>query len=177
MPIHLIIDGYNFIRQSDALRGLDRQALEFGREALIERLAEYKRIKRHKVTLVFDGSAKYYFPDNQTSSKGVGIKFSRHGESADSLIKKMAREEREKAVVVSSDKELVHFAAAQGAATIESGEFEAKLMMAETMGPGESGDAEESVSNVSGRKKTKKRGPSSKLSKTQRRMRKKTGKL
>lgn len=177
MPIHVIIDGYNFIRQSADLRELDRQALEWGRDALIENLSEYKRIKRHKVTLVFDGSARYYFPESHSSWRGVGIKFSRHGETADSLIKKMACHEKEKAVVVSSDREVVRFAAAQGAATMESGAFEEKLIMAGHMKSGQPGEGKEPGSSAKQGKTTKKRGPSRKLPKSQRRIRKKTGKL
>lgn len=175
MPLHLIIDGYNLIRQSADLKALDRQALEFGRDALIEKLVAYKRIKRHKITLVFDGSAKYFFPDAETSWKGVNIKFSRHGESADSVIRKMARQEREKAIVVSSDTEVSDFAASQGAIAIPSGEFEEKLLMAEMMEAGDSGEESGAISKrVIG---TKKKGPARKLPKNRRRIRQKTKKL
>ncbi|MEQ8213875.1 MAG: NYN domain-containing protein, partial [Smithellaceae bacterium] len=53
--MHIIIDGYNLIRQSDSLRRYERQSLEAGRQALISRLIEYKRKKGHKITVVFDG--------------------------------------------------------------------------------------------------------------------------
>jgi uncharacterized protein len=171
MPLHVIIDGYNFIRQSAALRELEQQALEFGREALVEKLAAYRRIKHHKVTLVFDGSAKYYFQDSGASWKGIGIKFSRHGESADSLIKKMAAQEREKAVVVSSDRDLANFAAAHGATTIDSDTFEAKLLMAEAM------ESQAPVEEKRDGGTTKKKGPSRKLPKNRRRSVKKIKKL
>lgn len=175
MPLHLIIDGYNFIRQSDDLKGLDRQALEFGREALIEKLAAYRRVKRHKVTLVFDGSAEYFFPDAETARKGVGIKFSRHGESADALIKKMVQREREKAVVVSSDRDVGRFAQTQGGTVIGSGEFEEKLMMAVTMESGESPEAD--THRPKRAQSTKKKGPSRKPPKSRRRVHRKTRKL
>ncbi len=38
MPIHIIIDGYNLIRQSSALSVLDNQDIQLGREALIDQL-------------------------------------------------------------------------------------------------------------------------------------------
>ncbi len=177
MSLHVIIDGYNFIRQSDDLRELDRQALEFGREALIEKLVVYKRIKRHKVTLVFDGSQKYFFPENSSSWKGVGIKFSRHGETADSLIRKMAEREKEKAVVVSNDREVIRFAAARGAGIIESGDFEDKLLMAEMMASGAAMEEEGGGSQNRRGKTTKKKGPARKPPKSRRRILKKTGKL
>jgi uncharacterized protein len=165
VALHVIIDGYNFIRQSDDLRELDRQALEFGRDALIEKLAAYKRIKRHKITLVFDGSSRYFFPDATTSWKGVGIKFSRHGETADALIKKMVLREREKSMVVTSDRELLNFVGAQGASIIESGEFGEKLLLAESM---ESQSPVEDNGLPSGIKGTKKKGPARKLPRNQR---------
>ena len=176
MPLHLIIDGYNFIRQSDELRALERQALEFGRDALIEKLAAYRQIKRHKITIVFDGSQKYIFPDAQSSWKGVAIKFSRQGETADGLIRKMARQEGEKAVVVSSDKEIIRFADAHGAATLESVAFEEKLQMAEMAASGIAGEPD-SGGGTRRANGTRKKGPARKLPKSQRRMLKKTGKL
>jgi len=47
MAVHIIIDGYNLIRQSAELSRLDRRDLQHGREALLELLAAYKKIKRH----------------------------------------------------------------------------------------------------------------------------------
>ena len=49
MPLHLIIDGYNLIRQSAHLAELDRRDLQQGREALVGALAAYRRIRRHRV--------------------------------------------------------------------------------------------------------------------------------
>ncbi len=40
--MHLIIDGYNLIRQSLDLQCLEARELEAGREALLERLADYR---------------------------------------------------------------------------------------------------------------------------------------
>ena len=50
MSIHIIVDGYNLIRQSQSFRHLDQQSLELGRDALIDSLAEYKRLKAHKIS-------------------------------------------------------------------------------------------------------------------------------
>ncbi len=175
MSLHLIIDGYNLIRQSDALRPLDRQALELGRNALIDRLAAYKKIKRHKITIVFDGSQTHYFPDTSSSEKGIGIRFSRHGETADALIKKMTRLEREKAIVVSADRDVIDYAAAQGAATVSAEAFEEKLMMAEMMDV--KGVAAEAGPETGWAPTTKKKGPGKRLPKTKRRNQKKVGKL
>ncbi len=42
MPIHIIIDGYNLIRNSNSLSALDRQDMQTGRETLVDMLATYK---------------------------------------------------------------------------------------------------------------------------------------
>ncbi len=90
MSIHIIIDGYNLIRQSNSFSDLDRQDIQLGREALLDTLATYKRIKRHKITVVFDGTNAPPFSQSENRIKGIKVKFSRRGELADSLIKSPA---------------------------------------------------------------------------------------
>ena len=130
MSVHIIIDGYNLIRQSTVFSALDREDLRMGREALIDALSDYKKIKRHKITVVFDGINAPAFSPNKDRIKGIAIRFSRIGETADTVIKKMAALEKEKALVVSSDRQVLHFAASQGCATVESPVFEKKMVMA-----------------------------------------------
>ena len=84
------------------------------------------------------------------------MRFSRSGESADEVIKRMAHREREKALVVSSDREVADSAAANGAATISSQEFEAKIEMA-THFDSPIGEAEDSQGWIP---TTRKKGPS-----------------
>ncbi len=173
MSIHIIIDGYNLIRQSNSFSELDRQDIQLGREALLDTLAAYQRIKRHKITVVFDGTNAPVFSQNRIQVKGIKVKFSRTGESADSVIKRMASREREKALVVSSDLDIVNFAATKGTATISSSEFEEKLALAvytDTKGI-ENEDEGGWVPT------TKKKGPSKRLSKSKRRNRVKIKKL
>ena len=173
MSIHIIIDGYNLIRQSNSFSDLDRQDIQLGREALLDTLAAYQRIKRHKVTVVFDGTNAPPFSQHENRVKGIKVKFSRNDELADSVIKRMVNREREKALVVSSDLDIVNFAAANGAATIRSPDFEEKMTMAvymETKGV-EREDQGEWLPT------TKKKGPSKRLSKRKRRNRIKIKKL
>jgi len=173
MSLHIIIDGYNLIRQSTALSDLDRQDIQLGREALLNMLAAYKKIKRHKITVVFDGTNAPFLSRRINKIKGVEIRFSRIGELADTVIKRMAATEREKALVVSSDLEIVNAVASQGASTISSPMFEEKLAMAEYM----------SAKGVDRENKggwiptTKKKGPSRRLSKRERKNRLKIKKL
>ncbi|MBN1828305.1 MAG: NYN domain-containing protein, partial [Deltaproteobacteria bacterium] len=53
--MHIIIDGYNFIRQSDRLRRFERISLEEGRKQLLRTVGEYRKLRGHKITVVFDG--------------------------------------------------------------------------------------------------------------------------
>ena len=90
MAIHIIIDGYNLIRQSDTLNRLDRQDIQTGREVLIDLLAAYKRLKAHRITVVFDGADAPVFSNRRDRLKGIAVRFSGQGETADAVIKKMA---------------------------------------------------------------------------------------
>ena len=130
MAVHIIIDGYNLIRQSPELNRLDRRDLQEGREALLELLASYKKIKRHKITVVFDGTDDYSLYRQREQSRGIRVLFSRRGETADTVIKCMAEQEREGALVVSSDREVARFAASCKAATMGSPDFMDRLNMA-----------------------------------------------
>ena len=116
MSIHIIIDGYNLIRQSIHLSNLDLQDIQSGRDALVDMLAAYKKIKAHRITVVFDGTRAPVFSQQRNRRKGITIIFSHKGESADTVIKKMARKERQRVLVVSSDQDIVQSAAASGAA-------------------------------------------------------------
>jgi predicted RNA-binding protein with PIN domain len=176
MAIHIIIDGYNMIRQSPVLSDLERIELQNGREALIDWLAVYKRIRPHKITVVFDGSNAPALSVKRDFIKGIAIRFSRSGETADAVIKRMARKEKAQAMVVSSDREIIEVAKSHGAATISSPEFEEKLVMAEYMfTKGLAPDEEED--GTGWKPSTKKRGPRRRLSKQMRRNKLKISKL
>jgi predicted RNA-binding protein with PIN domain len=176
MAIHIIIDGYNMIRQSPELSKWERMDILQGREALIEWLVAYKRHRPHKITVVFDGSKAPAVSPRRDRIKGIAVRFSRGGESADAVIKRMARQEKEKALVVTSDREIIDAAASQGAATISSPEFEEKLIMADQMGPNAIGP-DETDDKPGWKPTTKKKGPHRRLSKQKRRNRLKISKL
>ncbi len=175
MSIHIIIDGYNLIRQSDALNILDQQDIQLGRDALLDKLAIYKKIKHHRITVVFDGASAPSFTQHKDRIQGIEVRFSRRGELADTVIKNMAAMEREKALIVSSDHDIINFASNQGAATISSPVFEKKIDMAEYMAV--KGIDMESEKNTGWIPTTKKNGPKKRLSKKDRRSRIKIRKL
>jgi len=130
MSIHIVIDGYNLIRHSPTLSRIEHRGLEEGREALLRRVDSYRKTKHHPVTVVFDGAGADHGIENMLRWKGVHVLFSRLGESADAVIKRIVTREREKIVVVTSDREITRFVSERGAATMDSIEFENKMMLA-----------------------------------------------
>ena len=164
MSIHIIIDGYNLIRQSKRLSILDLQDIQLGRDALVDMLAAYKKIKSHRITVVFDGTTAPQLSQQRDRRKGISVIFSHMGESADRVIKKMARQERQRALVVSSDRDIVQSAAGCGAATVSASDFEQKLTMSL-----DNDRLQPDRNDYNGwRPTTKKKGPSRRLSKRQR---------
>ncbi len=175
MSVHIIIDGYNLIRQSALLGPLDQKDLQLGREVLIDMLAAYKKMKPHTITVVFDGAEAPDFIEPQVRSKGIGIRFSRQGESADAVIKRMLAREKERALVVSSDREITAFAAACKAASITSPEFEARLAMAAYATV--KGGLVDDEADGGWEPTTRKKGPTRRRSKQERRNQVKVNKL
>lgn len=174
MGIHIVIDGYNLIRQSSQFRDLDRQDLQFGRDALVDALAAYKKVKSYAITVVFDGTAAYTGMPRRDVQKGIKVCYSAPGETADAVIKRMSVHEKEKILVVTSDADIVRYAEAMGSATISSSEFEDRLMMAQYMAlKGTDGHEADKGWQAT----TKKKGPSRRLPKRQRKMKKKISKL
>ena len=173
MSIHIIIDGYNLIRQSIRLGDIDLQDIQLGREELIDLLAAYKRIKAHRITVVFDGTGSPSLARQRDRQKGISIVFSHTGESADTVIKRMAREEGEKALVVTSDLDIVRSVEAWGAATIDSTDFETRLALS-LYADGIEIDRD---AYNGWKPTTKKKGPSRRRSKKQRKTRARIRKL
>ena len=175
MSIHIVIDGYNVIRQSPTLSIIEHRSLEEGREALLKGLAAYKRVKHHPITVVFDGTYADMHMERRTRSKGINVVFSRPGQLADSVIKRLVARDQERAIVVTSDREVAGFAAKHGAATIDSVEFENKMKMATRPEIDLMDFSEEE--EVGWTPTTKKKGPTHRLSKRQRKRRVRTRKL
>ena len=174
MSIHIIIDGYNLIRQSSQFSSIEAVDLAAGREALIDSLVAYKRVKGHRITVVFDGTNGPFGVSNRDRIKGIDVRFSRSGELADTVIKRMVDRERQRAMVVTNDREVLEYVELKGAATINSIDFENKMVMAgyyDAKGLDPESETHEWLPT------TKKRGPSRKLSKRKRRGKARVDKL
>jgi predicted RNA-binding protein with PIN domain len=174
MATHIIIDGYNLIRQSASLAALDDQDIQSGREALIDRLAAYKRLRGHKITVVFDGHGTPPISAcRQDRVKGIEVVFSRRGETADAVIIRMAAKERERGIIVTSDREIQRAASSQMAAVIDSPAFEEKLEMTEYF----TLKGDEDDSSRAWVPTTRKKGPRKRLPRKARRSQRKTRNL
>lgn len=163
--MHILIDGYNLIRQSVDLKRFERQSLEAGRRALIDWLAFYRRRKGHDVTVVFDGWKSGSPLEERDYSSGIHITYTSLSVKADDVIKRILASSDEEILVVSSDREIVSFAARRGKATLSSLEFETLVnKQATSMNstyPEDKGEEEES-------RTTSKKGPSRRLSRKER---------
>ena len=174
MALHIVIDGYNLIRQSKQFSEKDRLDMKLGRDALISALAAYKKIKAHPITVIFDGHAAETGMPRREQIKGIRIRYSKPGELADTVIKRMASRDKEKLLVVSSDHEIMRHAESAGSAVIAAAEFEDRLMVAAYMDmKGANGEE----ANEGWRPNTRKKGPSRRLPKRKRKMQKKISKL
>jgi predicted RNA-binding protein with PIN domain len=121
--IHLVIDGYNLLGARGGLRG----DVEGRREALIRELTAYRQRKGYPLTVVFDGWRSGQPVERGEWREGIEVIYSRQGEQADAVIKRLAAKYGNDCAVVSSDREVAGFARVQGATIISSGEFESRL--------------------------------------------------
>jgi hypothetical protein len=174
--MHIIIDGYNLIRQSNWLRSYERQSLEAGRRALIMNLAEYKRKRGHKITIVFDGWKNGSAQEERDKQVGIDIIYSRLGEKADDVIKRIADKSAEETIVVSSDREISSYVIRRGQTALSSLYFEILINKALS---------ESSINAMMGKKdeeedgsrNSKKKGTARKLPRSQRQTQAKIKKL
>ncbi len=171
MALHLIIDGYNLIRQVPDLQRLDARDLEAGRTALLARLAGYlRRGAVQQITVVFDGWHGGGLTEGRDRFQGLAIIYSRRGEKADEVIKRLLLRERGRAVVVSSDREIQDCAREAGAAWVGAPQFAARHLAPGTDSLPEDSEA---VSPPRGLKK----GPARRLPKRQRQRQQRLKKL
>jgi|TARA_B100000315_G_scaffold28113_1_gene23919 predicted RNA-binding protein with PIN domain len=173
MPPKVIIDGYNLLHVSPELSVRREELLENARNRLIEKLSRYKRQKNVFVAIVFDGWKGGMPSQSQEILKGIKIIYSKLGEKADEVIKRIIANSSEEVVVVSSDREIRDFAEKHNTVSVSSSEFEKKIEEAlfyQMKGYDEEDYEEREIS-------TKKRGNPKKLSKAERKKRAKTKKL
>jgi predicted RNA-binding protein with PIN domain len=170
----IIIDGYNLIRQSDILRRFERKSLEAGRNALIAKLVEYEKRKAHKITLVFDGGKSDWLDEGRDREGKINIIYSRRGERADDVIKRIAAQTAGEIIVVSSDREISSYATSLGKTALASPEFE--MIMNNTISSSQRQTTAPQKNEINERQ-SKKKGPARRLPRAKRKTQSKIGKL
>lgn len=133
--MHWIIDGYNVIRQVDFLSEAESKSLRSGREALLNLLGGFFRVKmkgKGRITVVFDGP-EGIFPFFLEGPRDIKVLFSR-GQSADNVIQECVNQggNRGDITVVSADREVSIFARRKRCATIAPGDFIEYALSADT---------------------------------------------
>ncbi len=165
MSPRIIIDGYNLIRQSPELRRYDSDDITRGREQLLSMLGSYRALKPCPMTVVFDGWHEGALTEQHVREKGIEVIYSRRGEKADEVIKRLVSKSQDALIVVTSDSEITHYCKGRRCEVIPSPLFEEKVAFARYAAQKGGLDNDEPLSP----RTTRKKGPSKKLPKAKRR--------
>jgi predicted RNA-binding protein with PIN domain len=122
----LLIDGYNLAR-SGALPLAEDPLLEAGRQELCGLLARYATGKGFRLIVVFDGRGAGRPERSRTAFKGGTALFSSALESADDVIRDLARNAPAGTVVVTSDRGLAGTLPTRAVTAVTCGEFSDRL--------------------------------------------------
>jgi len=166
-----LIDGYNVIRRDPDLRSREAESLEAGRRALVGLIARAERVRQDEFTVVFDGAR---LSGGTPTAGRIRVVFSRPPSTADDEVMRLARQLRNGAVVVSSDRKVQDAARRAGSAVLTAEQFLHALDVPETS----SGmDALDSKDDSDGQPPREKRGNPRRLSKKARKAQRALGRL
>jgi predicted RNA-binding protein with PIN domain len=87
----ILIDGYNVIKRDTSFQVLEARNLAAARDTLITQLVARYRHTPHRVTVVFDGKGS---SEQVMHERRIRIIYSRAGETADSVIARLAAQAR-----------------------------------------------------------------------------------
>ncbi|MGA2317769.1 MAG: NYN domain-containing protein [Thermodesulfobacteriota bacterium] len=163
--MHLIIDGYNLLHVSRSLIRLNSIQLQWERDRLIDQLLAYQKLKPCRITVVWDGWQGGWNTEKREEKRGIELIFSKLGEKADEVIKRLAKEKGSGAIVVTSDREVSRFAERMAVAVIPSEQFQEKLEEVSA------NKLEENLEEEEEEKGIKKKGLARRLSKKEKRAR------
>lgn len=169
--MHLIIDGYNLLYVGRSPIRRDASELQRERDRLIDQLSSYRKLRPCEITLVFDGWQGGWTTEQRERKKGIELIFSRLGEKADDVIKRLVKAKGSGVVVVTSDREVSRFAERVGAAAIPSHRFQERIERSVLSFGKEAGEHDEEE------KGGKRKGPARKPSKEERKAREALKKL
>lgn len=122
MGAHLLVDGYNLAR-SGALPLSGEPASEEGRQELCALLAAYARDRGFRLQVVFDGRGAGRSERSRAAFKGGTALFSSAFESADDVIRELARNAPAGTVVITSDRGLAGTLSSRAITVVSCVEF------------------------------------------------------
>lgn len=120
----ILVDGYNVIKRAPSFQATRAQSLEAARGQLITLLIHRYRHTPHQVTVVFDGRDRC---EQISHERRIRIIYSRQGETADSVIARLAIEARNagrEVEIYSDDLEVQQAAISQGGSAQTVSQFE-----------------------------------------------------
>jgi predicted RNA-binding protein with PIN domain len=91
-PKLILVDGYNVIRNMRGLAFADRASLATGRESLLAQVRARFRQTPHRVIVVFDGDGPRETRQALAGMSRGQVVFTRHGETADDVTRRLAAE-------------------------------------------------------------------------------------
>jgi predicted RNA-binding protein with PIN domain len=160
----IIIDGYNII-------GISHKDLKKQRDEFIDSLIEYRKRRGHEITVVFDGWKTGEAQESRTKVGGISIIYSRIGEKADAVIKRIISLQRSGWIVVTSDRDIANHAWASGSVPVSGEDF---LRVFESQSPSHSDREEQEEDEY---RDIRKKGSPRKLSKKEKAIRRALNKL
>jgi uncharacterized protein len=124
-----IVDGNNVMGQTP---GWHRDKAK-ARRQLLEQLADFARVKKARVTVVFDGAPDPAAPEG-SAFRGVKVFYADSGSDADTRIERLVESSPDSRgiTVVTSDRLLALSVRSSGATVIRSGEFRKQIVHALT---------------------------------------------
>ncbi len=86
-------------------------------------LSEYNKARGHHITVVFDGWKAGDRIEQANRTEGITVIYSRLGEKADSVIKRILKDQKREWIVISSDREITSYAWSHGGVPVPSERF------------------------------------------------------
>jgi predicted RNA-binding protein with PIN domain len=163
--MHLVIDGYNLLHVSRSLAQLNSIELQWERDRLINQLSAYRQLRAFEITVVFDGWQGGWSTEKKERRKGIELIFSKLGEKADEVIKRLIKEKGSGVIVITSDRDISRYAERMSVTVIPSDQFQEKMEISSIR-------TEKAIEQDEEEERGEKRkGPSRRLSKKERRVR------
>jgi predicted RNA-binding protein with PIN domain len=97
--------------------------MEKARDELLSQLAAYRKGREHDITVVFDGYRNGMATQQVSYKEDITVIYTRLGEKADDVIKKMISREHREWLVVTADRDIVYHAWSAGSVPVEPDKF------------------------------------------------------